>query len=156
MPMLQIELLGDFQLRFDGEPVTSLYQARLQSLLAYLLLHRQAPQPRQHVAFRLWPDSTEAQAKTNLRRELHHLRRLLPHADQFLAVDVTSIGWRSDAPFMLDVADFHRLLAEEEKLKETGRSAERLVALQQALNLYRGPLLPNCYDDLDLVATGRA
>src|SRR5688500_7047979 len=87
MPMLQIELLGDFHLRFDGEPVTSLYQARQQSLLAYLLLHRQAPQPRQHMAFCLWPDSTEAQAKTNLRRELHHLRRLLPHADQFLAVD---------------------------------------------------------------------
>lgn len=45
-------------------------QPRLQSLLAYLLLHRFTPQARQHVAFTFWPDSSEAQALTNLRKQL--------------------------------------------------------------------------------------
>src|SRR5260370_1310896 len=41
---------------------------RLQSLLAYLVLHRTAPQARSHLAFLLWPDSSEAQAHSNLRQ----------------------------------------------------------------------------------------
>jgi DNA-binding SARP family transcriptional activator len=145
--MLQIQLLGSFQLLYDGALLTTVNQARQQALLAYLLLHRHAPQPRQHVAFRLWPDSSEAQAKTNLRRELYHLRRLLPAAEQFLAVDSISVRWRSEAPFTLDVADFERLLAEAERMKSVDRPAETITALEQALALYHGPLLPSCYDD---------
>ena len=64
--------------------------ARAESLLAYLLLHREAPQPRQRLAFLLWPDSTEPQARTNLRHLLHNLRRALPDPDRFL--EVTQIG----------------------------------------------------------------
>ena len=37
-------------------------------------------------AFLLWPDSTEAQARTNLRHVLHNLRRTLPDANRYLEV----------------------------------------------------------------------
>lgn len=60
---------------------------RLQSLLAYLVLYRHSPQPRQRLAFYFWADSGEAQARTNLRRELHHLRQALPDADRFLQLE---------------------------------------------------------------------
>ena len=46
MPLLHIQLLGDFQLTYGDQPVMTVNQARVQSLLAYLLLHRQAPQAR--------------------------------------------------------------------------------------------------------------
>ena len=39
------------------------------------------PPARQSLAFLLWPDSTEAQARTNLRHVLHNLRRALPDPD---------------------------------------------------------------------------
>lgn len=145
--MLQIQLLGSFQLRYNDLSLTTINQARQQSLLAYLLLHRQAPQQRQHVAFRLWPDSSEAQAKTNLRRELYHLRQLLPQAEQFLAVDNIAIAWRTTARFTLDVADFEHLLAAAEQMRSADRPAEAIAALDQALNHYHGPLLPSCYED---------
>jgi hypothetical protein len=58
-----------------------------------------------------------------------------------LAVDGISIAWRTEAPFALDVADFERLLAEAEAMKGAGKTAETIAALEQALNLYRGPLL---------------
>src|SRR5690242_4300281 len=75
---LRIRLLGDFALYLDGALVTSVKSARLQSLLAYLLIHRDAPQTRQHVAFLFWPDSSEAQSQSNLRHLLHSLQRALP------------------------------------------------------------------------------
>jgi DNA-binding SARP family transcriptional activator len=70
---LSIRLLGQFQVLRGDAPVP-LDSARAESVLAFLLLHRHEPQPRQRVAFALWPDSTEAQAMTNLRHVLHTLR----------------------------------------------------------------------------------
>jgi DNA-binding SARP family transcriptional activator len=56
---LRIRLLGELDLRQGEAPVAPLGSARAESLLAYLLLHRDAPQPRQRLAFLLWPDSSE-------------------------------------------------------------------------------------------------
>ena len=66
------------------------------SLLAYLVLRRSSPQPRQHLAFALWPDTPEDQARTNLRTLMARLREALPDADQYLAVDTQTVQWRSD------------------------------------------------------------
>src|SRR5712692_11658871 len=113
-PTLRIRLLGELDLRSDGVPLPPLESARAGSLLAYLLLHRAAPQPRQHLAFLLWPDSTEPQARTNLRHVLHNLRRALPERDRFLDVQPRTLQWRTDAPFWLDVAAFEELLSRAE------------------------------------------
>ena len=144
--VFQIELLGDFRLVYDGTPIT-VSSARQQTLLAYLLIHRYAPQPRQQIAFLFWPNSTESQARTNLRRELHHLRRALPIIDQFLEIDGTLVWWRPQAPFTLDVAEFERLLAEAKTARKIEQPAAVRLYLQQAVDLYHGPLLPACYDE---------
>src|SRR5919199_5068443 len=109
-PPLRIRLLGGFDLRV-GEDALPLESARAESLLAYLLLHPEAPQPRQRLAFLLWPDSTEAQARTNLRHVLYHLRRALPDADRFLDAGARTLRWRADAPYRLDVAVFEEALS---------------------------------------------
>ena len=82
--MLSVSLLGDFCIKHDNTPVSGIDTPRLRSLLAYLILHRDVPQSRSHLAFLFWPDTSEAQAHTNLRNLLHHLRRALPNADPFL------------------------------------------------------------------------
>jgi len=146
-PRLHIHLLGDFRLSYGDEPVTSVKSARLQSLLAYLLLHRDAPQPRHHVAFLFWPDSLEAQALTNLRNLLHHLRNALPDADRFLHVDTQTLQWRPDAPFTLDVAAFESALARARQAEQRGDRTTLRKALEQAVALYKGDLLLSCYDD---------
>lgn len=144
MATLQIQLFGTFQLRYNGKPVRDLPQARLQSLLAYLLLHRQAPHTRQHLAFLLWPDSSEAQARANLRRALYALRRVVPDLEHFLQIDSQSVQWRNDTPFELDVNTFEAMLAEAE---QAGQKPAVQAALEQALARYTGDLLPACYDD---------
>jgi DNA-binding SARP family transcriptional activator len=97
-PILRIHLLGDFRLTYDDAPITMINTARLQALLAYLVLHRDAQQLRQHLAFLFWPDSPEDQARTNLRKLYYLLRNALPEADRFLSADAKSLGWRPCAP----------------------------------------------------------
>lgn len=131
--VLRIRLLGEFSLVYADQPVTTVNTARLQALLAYLVLHRHAPQLRYHLAFQFWPDSSEPQARTNLRHLVYELRQALPHAVTFLDVDSDTLQWNADAPWTLDVAEFE--------------SAVARGALQEAMDLYRGDLLPGCYDD---------
>src|SRR5512136_331136 len=106
MPILRIELLGDFRLTYGDEPLAAIVQARQQALLAYLTLHHDAPQSRHHLAFLFWPDTGEAQALTNLRNLLHKLRQALPDAERWLCSDAQTVQWRPDGPYTLDVADF--------------------------------------------------
>jgi hypothetical protein len=60
--------------------------------------------------FLLWPDSTEAHAQTNLRRELHNLREALPEADRFVDSAGRTLHWRADAPATVDLIDFEACL----------------------------------------------
>ena len=146
--MLRVSLLGDFCIRHNETTVASVDTPRLQSLLAYLLLHRDAPQSRAHLAFLFWPDTTEAQARTNLRNLLHQLRRALPDADSHLDAGMHALQWRSDPPFSLDVADFSAALAGAGQAP--GEMSDPVAvrdALERAVALYKGDLLPSCYDD---------
>jgi len=143
-PTLHIRLLGDFSLIYGDDPVASINTPRLHSLLAYLVLHRDAPQLRQHLAFLFWPDTNEAQARNNLRQILHQLRYALPDADRFLQADARTLGWRHDAAFFLDVAEFERALTLADAV---GRQDEQRAALKRAADLYRADLLPSCYDE---------
>jgi len=143
-PTLRIELLGGFRLFHGAEPLTTVDTPRLQSLLAYLLLHREGTPSRHRLAFLFWPDSPEDQALTNLRNLLYRLRHTLPEADRFLHVDRRTLSWRDSAPFELDVAEFEDALSRAE---DAGTAAEERSALERAITLYRGDLLPGLYED---------
>jgi predicted ATPase/DNA-binding SARP family transcriptional activator len=147
MPTLHIRLLGDFNLLSGDQPVTALNTPRLQSLLAYLLLHRNVPQQRQHLAFLFWPDATEGQARNNLRQLVHQLRQAFPEIDQFLHSDTSSLHWRPNTPFRLDVAEFEQLLQQADEAARQNALPRQQSALKEADRLYRGTLLPSCYDN---------
>ena len=83
---LRIRLFGELDVCVGDEPVPPPESARARSLLAYLVLHDGVPQSRQRLAFLLWPDSTESQARTNLRHLLHTLRSAVPAVDPYLDV----------------------------------------------------------------------
>ena len=142
--MLEIQLLGGFRVAYQGKQVVGLHSQRLQSLLSYLIVHRQTPHPRHQVAFLFWPDSSEAQARSNLRRELTHLRQRVPEADRYLRIERDCIQWRSEAAFALDIRDFEDDVRQAEEA--TNRSAARKL-WERALSRYYGDLLPGCYDE---------
>jgi DNA-binding SARP family transcriptional activator len=96
-------------------------------------LHRDGPVSRERLAFLLWPDSAERQARTNLRHVLHTLRRALPEPDRLVDVSQRTLQWRPDAPCWVDVVAFGEALARAD-----------LVA---AIDVYTGDLLEGSYDE---------
>lgn len=132
---LRIELLGQFRIIHDGQPVSRIH-VRQQELLTYLILNRHRQRSRQQIASLFWPDSTDTQALTNLRRELHSVRRVLPQADHFVSIESGTVRWREAPDFGCDVCDF-----------EVASAQGSLEGLLDAARLYQGDLLPDCYQD---------
>lgn len=145
--ILSVRLLGDYRLAYGDSPVTSVNTDRLQSLLAYLILHRAAPVSRRQLADLLWPESPEAQARSNLRNLLFQLRQALPDADCFIAADTSTLQWRGDSPFALDVAQFTQALDAAIAAQRAGDLAQARRYLEEAAGVYGGDLLPGNYDD---------
>ncbi len=140
---MEVYLLGQFQVKVDGEVITSLNHPRLQELLAYLLLQQGKSVSRRQIAFLFWPDSSEEQARTNLRNLLHRLRRAFPASDHFLVINETHLQWRSDISFTLDVIEFEDAILQA----ESAQGSDQVEFLAQAARLYGGDLLPECYSD---------
>src|SRR5262249_5306083 len=111
--------------------------ARHQQIIAFLALQRTPAVVRRKIAGLLWPDSTDAQAQTNLRRELHHLRQVLPEAETALEIGTRTLGW-NPSHVVVDLDEFRR--AAEEGLRG------RRDRLETAAALYKGDLLPDCDD----------
>ncbi len=125
----------------DGDrPIALPTPNKVFALWSYLLLNRHQPLPRDRVAFTLWPDVPEPEARANLRRHLHQLNKQLPKASPdlpWILATRTTLQWNPDAAYWLDVA----LL---EDLDETNADPARWPAVMDA---YRGALLENLYDD---------
>ena len=101
------------------------------------------------------PIRRRAQARSNLRNLFFALRQALPHADAYLSGDATTIQWRPNAPYTLDVADFRQALAEARRHAQSSDDAGAARWLETAVASYGGDLLPGCYDDW-LIARARA
>jgi DNA-binding SARP family transcriptional activator len=148
---LNARMLGEFQLHYGDASLTGALTPRLQSLLAYLLLHRETALSRQQLAFQFWSESSEPQARTNLRKALHRLRQVVPALEQFVDLEGPALSWRSEAPLCLDVAELERGL----DAAEAAPLPEQPALLAAALALYKDKLLPDLYDDWVLASRDR-
>lgn len=144
---IRIELLGKLRFTFGEHLLTSVNTNRMRSLLAFLVLHCDAAQSREHLAFLLWPESEESQARTNLRQLLHHLRRALPVDCSLLVTDNQTVRWRSDRSCTIDVVEFEAAAARAAEAQQNGDVAAAREALEAAARLYQDDLLPELYDD---------
>ena len=144
---LVIQLLGEFHITYDNLPVENFSTARLQSILAYLLLHHDIPQPRRRLAYLFWPDSSESGARNNLRQLIYQFRQVLPDPDRFLIGDTNTIGWRLDEDQAIDIIELEQALQQANTAEKQRNSDLQRYALEKIAQNFRGALLPGCYDE---------
>ncbi len=143
----EFQFLGRLSARRDGQVITRFASSRVASLLACLALFPQRDHPREELIDLLWPDSDLAAGRLNLRVALASLRRQMEPPDvppgSVVAADRATIRLRP-AAFRCDVPAF------EAAVREAARAlspAEKRAALDRAVALFSGELLPGFYDE---------
>ena len=142
--LFRIDLLGRFRVLVGGEPAREPVSSRGSELLALLVLEDGQRVSKELIASRLWPESGEAQARTNLRRELHQLRRVLPQSEkgieapgQYLALRIGEVA--------SDVHALRGALGRAEAARKEARKTDEIAALAEAARIYAGELFPECF-----------
>src|ERR1044071_4314078 len=135
--MLQIRLLGQFDVRIDGKRVA--ISSRVgQSLFAYLTLTAGTSHRREKLAGMFWPDTSDENSRKNLRNELWRIRKVInaqqSTESEYLLAGEFTLTFNHDAEYWLDVSQMEK-------------SDLDLQSLISNLSLYQGELLPGFYDD---------
>ncbi len=144
--MLHVSLLGEQAIIDDATGSVRTRSSRTIALLAFLAAHAGAPQPRQRIAGQFWPDSTDAQALTNLRRELHHLRQALGD-EPSLVVTSRDLYWQDTTTCRVDIRTFDVERTAALAAEAAGDNYGVLAHASIAIGEYQGDLLPGVYDD---------
>ena len=116
--MLEIRILGQFDVRLDGKPVEMRSQP-LRLLLAYLALNAGQSIPREKIAGMLWPDTPDSAARKNLRNYVWQLRRLI--GDRYLAADRNTLSVTPADPYRIDAAAMRNRRPPGSKSKRSSR-----------------------------------
>jgi DNA-binding SARP family transcriptional activator/tetratricopeptide (TPR) repeat protein len=144
--VLHVSLLGEQAITDDRAGIVRAGSSRAVVLVAFLVVHAGSPQARQRIAGLFWPESTDAQALTNLRRELHHLRQVLGD-EPSLVVTSRDLCWRDAQTCRVDVRVFDIERKATLAAAAAGDDDGFLLHATAAIATYRGDLLPGVYDD---------
>lgn len=135
---VRIHLFGRAHLSDGSAALKFKAPQRAFSLLAYLLLYSDTALSRDAVAFALWPDHTETDARADLRRHLYYLMNdalpAAPDAAPWILSDKRTVQWNPEAPAWCDLTAFRQCTADP-------------AGAADAVELYRGELLEGFEDE---------
>jgi predicted ATPase/DNA-binding SARP family transcriptional activator len=129
-------MLGPFNVRIERAPLPSLRSRKGHWLLALLTMRGGQEVSRHWLAGTLWPEHPEAQALASLRVSLADLRHALgPHSFRLRAPTSRTLLFSIEEAW-IDLLGFDRAV-------DRGDPA----SLEEAVRLYRGPLLEGCTEE---------
>lgn len=141
---MQFNLMGSFEVLGDGRVYTPT-AAKPRQVLAMLATNAGATVSAEHLIDELWPDGPPSSSKTTVQTYVYHLRKLLSPGDECSGKEV--LGTRP-AGYVLavpredvDIFRFQHLMSEGRAALRRGDAAKASDLLQQALSLWRGPML---------------
>ncbi|HEV8659941.1 MAG TPA: response regulator [Thermoanaerobaculia bacterium] len=132
MPVLQLELLGDFRMRSESGSLINISAKKSQAMIAFLGVKPAQLVSRDKMAALLWSSTATEQARQSLRQTLSSLRKELAQISPDRKILVEEGDFLSLDPDLVrvDVAEFE---------KNLGAGTEE--ALAKAVALYRGAFL---------------
>ena len=142
-----IQLLGGLRVQQGERIITRFRTQKTAALLAYLAYHLDDGHPREVLAELLWPWSAPEAGRTTLRVALSSLRRQLEPpgvpTGAVIKADRFAVCLNRDA-VTTDVTQFEAAL---ESVETAGSASERTRWLVEAVEVYRGRLLPGYYQE---------
>jgi DNA-binding SARP family transcriptional activator len=143
----RIELLGGLVAQREDRVVTRFQTQKTRSLLGYLAYRHHRSHPRDFLIELLWPECEARAGRNRLSQALSSLRHQFeppgtPAGSVILATR-TAVQL-SPAAISTDVTEFDDLLRAAERVSS---AVEQSQMLAEAVELYRGELLPGCFEE---------
>ncbi len=136
---MQFGILGPLEVRADGREVV-LGGAKPRAVLAVLVLHANQSVSAERLAVALWGEDVPPSAVKTVQVYVARLRKALDDPDRLVT---TSTGYCLQVRAgELDAERFERLVAGGRRALAAGRGDEAATELREALELWRGPPLP--------------
>lgn len=143
MTALAAHLLGTLRVTVDGIPVDTMSSRRSRNLLAYLLVYRRAPVPRDLLMDAFWPDAPPDAARNSLHVTLSGVRQALRAASARPVIerrfDTYRIG--DSVAVWTDVEQFEAACRAGRRADLQGDRAAAVRAYEAACQLYDGDFL---------------
>lgn len=152
---VSVSLLGGFALEVDGASLTDDINRSLKlwSVLAYLTLHRERAVPQSEFIELFWPDDHSSNQVNALKTLLYRIRAMLePLFGQEIQPILSQRGayiWNPAVGCTLDIDRFEELCRLGGDTQRTAE--ERMTSYREAVELYKGDLLPKLSHQMWLV-----
>lgn len=149
--MLRIRLFGPASATYCDRPLVGFPNHEAGKLLCFLLLHRAYPHHRERLAAVFWGDYTGEAALKCLRNTLWRLRKMFQMAgaaaDDYVFAGDGSISFIRTSKYWLDVEAFEAAMSDSRETPGHTLSTRQANSLEYALDLYKGDLLEDNYED---------
>lgn len=152
MPRIRVRLFGKFSILLNDQPIHGLDACKLQELVSYLLVYRDAPHARETLAALLWGDSSTAQSKKYLRQALWQIQSALDSGEhgkheRIFHVEPDWISFDKSAGIWVDVAVFEQAFARVREVRGELLDPRTAQGLEEAVQLYHADFLTGWYQD---------
>ena len=146
-PRLRVGILGPLAVELDGRPVV-IASLRQRALLVLLAMEAGRAVAVDRLIDRLWDGTPPPQAAVTLRSYVSNVRQALGGpAGAATALATRGAGYLLELPGeALDAVRLRRLTEQGRELLREGRPGEALVALEEAVGLWRGQPLAEVAD----------
>ncbi len=150
MAPVEVVLLGSFQIRYNGQVITSFKYDKVRALLAYLAVEREYAHRRDELIGLFWPDSAEENARNSLRQALAQLRMALGDSQESqpaILITRESVQWNPAVDANVDVVRFEEALKNARYHTHRSPVVCRYCAQQlaHAAELYQGDFLAHFF-----------
>ncbi|RJP49788.1 MAG: hypothetical protein C4583_11800 [Anaerolineaceae bacterium] len=138
MNLLEIHLLGSFQVGRGKTPITGFESNKVRALLAYLVVEANTPHQRRKLAAMFWPEFPESTALSNLRYALSNLREVIGDRSArppYLEISPQTIQFNINSRSSVDVSVF------EQQYNQSSKNPLDFQSLNLAAELFRGEFL---------------
>ena len=150
MNALRIHAFGGFRVYRDDGLTVHFPDRKTEKLFCYLVLNRHRFHPREVLAELFWAGSGPKNGRHSLRTSLWRLRRVLrgnPSTDACLLAERDQIRFNPESDYWLDAEELERKVHLAEGVEPAKMSELQRLALEEAVELYRGDFLDGFYDD---------
>ena len=152
MGILQVALLGGVHVTHNNWLTEAKLTREIQALLAYLLLQRHRAHPREVLAGLFWAENSQEKARRALNTALWRLKKALepegiPAGTYLISAHSDEVGFNCQSQYWLDVEVFERETIHLLTCPTQTADEPHVQELEKILELYRGELLENHYED---------